>query len=229
MARFRNLKQDMGRILAQPEWQAQLADMAGVRPERLTGPLLALRLDREELVRWRASEGLGLLAAELAGQRMERARVLMRTFMWYLNEESGNLGWGIPEAMACAMVRQARLAEEYHTILASYVYSDPEMDGNYLDHPELRRGAWWGLARLSGGRPDMVVHAERFLVAGLDEESAFSRGCAAWALGNVKAASARAALEARLEDTAGLTLYRDDQLQDATVAELAREALAALG
>ena len=229
MARFRNLKQNLGRALSESGWESVLAETAGEQPERLTGPLLALRLDREEIVRWRACEGLGLVASLLAGARMERARVLMRTFMWYMNEESGNLGWGIPEAMACAMVRHARLAEEYHTILASYVYSEEGLDGNYLDHAELRRGVWWGLGRLSGARPDVVVQAERFLVAGLAEAFPFSRGCAAWALGNVKAVSAREPLEALTRDTASLTLYRDDVLAETTVADLAQEALLALG
>lgn len=229
MPRFRNLKRELARLLSESGWESGLADMAGDRPERLTGPLLALRLDRDEMVRWRACEGLGLMAALMAGQRMERARVLMRTFMWYMNEESGNLGWGIPEAMACAMVRHAGLAEEYHTILASYVYSDEKMDGNYLDHADLRRGVWWGLARLSEGRPDMVAHAERFLIQGLDEQSAFSRACAAWALGNVGAASVRERLAALAGDRAELTLYQGDALVRTTVGDMAGQALRALG
>lgn len=225
MATFRKLKQEMRTALMAEDWEQRLDGFAHLPERRITGPLLALRLDREELVRWRAAVALGRVVARLAEDAMESARVLMRTLMWYLNEESGNLGWGIPEAMGEAMAGNARLAEEYHTILASYIYCEEDCDGNFLDHPELRRGVFWGLARLAQVRPDKVAHAERFLVAALDEPDSWNRGLAAWALGLVGAQSAREPLQALLDDDAELRMYRNGAVQSVSVARLAQEAL----
>ncbi|MBU1611853.1 MAG: HEAT repeat domain-containing protein, partial [Proteobacteria bacterium] len=182
MARFRALKKELEIVLAQEDWETQILAL-GLDPEVLTSPLLALRLSKSEIVCWRAVEALGLVAARLADSRMEKARILMRTLMWYMNEESGNLGWGIPEAMASAMVRSERLAMEFHTILASYIYCDASCDGNYLDHPALRRGVFWGLGELARKRPELVEPAMRFLVAGCSDEDATNRGLAARAIG----------------------------------------------
>ena len=56
-------------------------------------------LDRDELIRWRAVSAMGIVTAALADARMDAARVIMRRMMWQLNDESGGIGWGIPEAM----------------------------------------------------------------------------------------------------------------------------------
>ncbi|MDD4730959.1 MAG: HEAT repeat domain-containing protein [Desulfovibrio sp.] len=225
MARFRELKQKMRVALAAPDWEQQFSVFADLPERRVTGPLLALRLDRDETVRWRAALGLGRVVARLAEKSLESARVLMRTLMWYLNEESGNLGWGIPEAMAEAMVHNEALAREYHTILASYVYCEENCDGNFLDHAELRRGVFWGLGRLAGTRPDLVAHAERFLIAALDEPDPHNRGLAAWALGRLRSRVAPEALRALTQQTDPARIYRDNSLEASSVGQLAAEAL----
>ena len=230
MARFRGMKRQVREILAAPDWEARLAELDEIPARQLSGPLFSFLLDREELVVWHAVTAFGLLAARMAGERMEDARVLMRQFMWRMNEESGNLGWGIPESMAEAMAAHPGLSEEYHTILASYVYCDERCDGNYLDHEELRRGVYWGLGRLAQVRPEAVAHAMRFLASALERESdARNRGYAAWALGLLgrDAAGALSALERLAGSDAGreeLPIYRDRALACITVGALAGEA-----
>lgn len=230
MARFRQLKKDMAAALARDDWRKSLASMH-IDPDTQVNPLLALRLHPIELVCWRAVEALGSAVAELAETRMERARVHMRTFMWFMNEESGNLGWGIPEAMATAMAQNERLAREYHTIVASYVYCGEDCDGNYLDHPELRRGVFWGLGRLAETRPETVTHALRFLVTALKDADGPNRGLAARAIGILAAKGetvspeAAAALTALTDDHAPVRVYRSGTIEATTVAALAEEAL----
>ena len=227
MARFRGMKRQVRDILAGPDWEARLAELDEIPARQLSGPLFSFLLDRDEIVVWHAVTAFGLLAARMAEERMEDARVLMRQFMWRMNEESGNLGWGIPESMAESMAMHPRLAEEYHTILASYVYCDERCDGNYLDHEELRRGVYWGLGRLAQVRPEKVVHAVRFLAMALENESDVrNRGYAAWALGLLgrEASGAMPALERLAGDGAELPIYRDRVLARTTVGALAREA-----
>ncbi len=229
MSRFRRTKKEVRDLLIADDWQARLSELGNWSPGDLVSPLFNLRLDREEIVRWRAVTVFGLTAARLAEASMEKARVLMRTCMWHMNEESGNLGWGIPLFMAEAMVASEKIAKEYHKILASYIFCDDACDGNYLDHTELRRDVFWGLARLAGERPDLVAHSERFLLAALNETDPYNRAYAAWTLGNLGASEARDALEPFREDAREIRTYRDDELVDTTVGEVVREALEHLG
>jgi hypothetical protein len=229
MSRFRSTKKQVREILSASDWRDRLDELEACRPGDLVAPLLNLRLDKAEEVRWRSVTAFGLTADRLARASMEKARVLMRTLMWYMNEESGNLGWGIPHFMAEAMVRNDRVAEEFHKILSSYIFCDEKCDGNFLDHPELRRDVYWGLARLAGARPELVAPSERFLIAGLDDEDAHNRAYAAWTLGLIKARAAKSGLEALKDDRNEIRTFRDGEIADLTVGELAREALSAIG
>lgn len=229
MSRFRSVKNALRDLLGGDDWQARLAELDEYNPGDLVPPLLNLRLDRSEAVRWRSVTAFGLTAGRLAEASMERARVLMRTLMWYMNEESGNLGWSIPNFMGEAMVHSERIAKEFHKILASYIFCDEECDGNFLDHPELRRDVYWGLARLAEVRPELVAPSERFLLVGLDDPDAYNRAYAARVLGLLKASAARDRLEALKDDPAEIRTYLHRELVDTTVGEMAREALGALG
>jgi hypothetical protein len=75
---------------------------------------------------------------------MEHARIIMRRLMWTLNDESGGIGWGVPEAMAEIMINHKGLFKEYAHILMSYA----EGGGNYLDHEPLKRGVIKAIERL---------------------------------------------------------------------------------
>ncbi len=229
MARFRQLKTLAREALAAPDWEARLPELAAHEPQALVGPLFGLLLDRDEDVRWRAAEGFGLTAARLADLRMEDARVLMRQFLWRLNEESGNLGWGVAESMAAAMARHEGLAAEYHRILCSYIHDETEADGNYLEHDLLRRGAYWGIARLAQARPHLAAPALPDLRLALTaEHDPANRGLAAWALGILKDAVSLPALDALAADQASFPLFRHGRVETATVGGLAAEAAAAV-
>ena len=229
MSRFRSTKKLVREILVADDWRDRLGELEECRPGDLVAPLLNLRLDRVEEVRWRSVTAFGLTADRLARASMEKARVLMRTLMWYMNEESGNLGWGIPHFMAEAMVRNERIAKEFHKILVSYIFCDEECDGNFLDHPELRRDVYWGLARLASARPELVAHGERFLIAGLDDPDGYNRAYAAWTLGMLKAGAAKDKLAALKEDDGEIRTFKDGEIVDLTVGEMVAQALERIG
>ena len=63
---------------------------------------------------------MGQVVSNLADTDMESARVIMRRLIWNLNDESGGIGWGSPEAMGDIMACHERLAGEYHRLLVSY-------------------------------------------------------------------------------------------------------------
>ena len=165
---------------------------------------------------------MGVVVGQLADQDMESARVIMRRLMWNLNDESGGIGWGSPEAMGEITAVHERLAREFHRILISYV--DPS--GNYLEHPGLQRAAVWGVGRLAHARPDLAQPAAGFLPAFFDSPDPFLRGLAIWAIGPILSNPLRPLVQAHLSDHAQLNLYRQLTLTRPTVAELAEAALA---
>lgn len=106
----------------------------------------------DDSVRFKAVSIFGILMSRLANQSMESARQVMRRLIWSLNDESGGIGWGAPEAMAEAMALHEGLAQEYAHMLLSYVWQE----GNYLEYLPLRQGALKGIARLACARPALM-------------------------------------------------------------------------
>lgn len=183
MARFRSLKSDLRTRLESSDWRRELDAIAALSGKETVGPLMSFLL-LGGAMKWRAAVALGLCVAGLAEAHREDARVVVRRLMWHMNEESGNIGWGIPEAMAEILASHRGLAEEYHRILISYV-RDTDKDNNFCDHAPLRRSCYWAVGRLAQAWPDLARGAGEPLLAGLRDEDAPCRGAAAWALGQL--------------------------------------------
>lgn len=184
----------------------------------------------EENIRWHAVRAMGPTVARLADKDMEAARIIMRRLMWSLNEESGGIGWGAPEAMAEIMVHHRGLAGEYMHILISYMREDGEelfQHGNFLENEALQRGLLWGIGRLAEKRPRMLL--ERGVADDLGKylhaADPVVRGLAARALGLLRSEGARDSICRLLGDDSGVRLYEGDRVYSVTVDELARQAL----
>lgn len=251
MARFRELKTRVAEALAADGWLERMESLAGERPGQLIGPLFQALLHRDELVRWRAVEAFGVAVPALARRDMEAARVVMRQMMWRMNEESGNMGWGVAEAMGAILAGHEGLAREYHSILVSYVREagGDICHGNYLDNAALRRGVLWGLGRLAQTRPVLARKALPDLLLVLDPSrsvegkaaveavechDAVARGLAIWVLGllaksgDALGPEVRSAVAAKAGDRTGLDLFQNGRLMRTTVGELSREVLECL-
>ncbi len=113
-------------------------------PKYFINPILSFLTSTEPLEKWGAVALTGYTVSKIAQIDIEWARVTIRRLMWYINEESGGMGWGVPEAIGEILKNNKTLAEEYHHILFSYI--DPE--GNQLDNEFLLEGALWGIARV---------------------------------------------------------------------------------
>jgi hypothetical protein len=174
-------------------------------------------------VKWLAVAAMGQTVARLAEQDMEAARVVMRRFMWSLNDESGGIGWGVPEAMAEVLAVHSGLAEEYAHILVAFMRED----GFYLEYEPLQRGLMWGLARLARVRPGLLRarSGALYLRPYLASPDAQVRGLAALALGYLKDPAAETQLEMLRDDTAPVRFDEEGSILTTTVGELAGRAL----
>ncbi len=178
----RLLKQKLIDLLGGPGFEKSLEEIRLFPPKLVVNPLFSLFHNRVEIIRWRAVTAMGMVVSDLADHESEAGRVIMRRLMWNLNDESGGIGWGSPEAMGEIMARNERLAGEYHRILVSYI----RPDGNFIEHEPLQRGVLWGICRLARARPELMADARPFLVPFLESEDASLRGLAALALSSVE-------------------------------------------
>lgn len=245
MARRRATKKHIEAILLDANWRGRLAELRGLDTGEAVGALFSLILSPDEALRWRAVLGFGEVVPAAAEKSPERGREIMRQMLWRMNEESGGIGWGVPEAMAAAMAGHRRLAEEYHTILISYIQEHEGLcHGNFVDNPRLRRGVVWGVAHLAGAHPDLAEKAAPALRDALAPEVALegregtpeethcfdatSRALACWALGELRDEGARQLLRRLDREATPVVIFRRGSLQEHTVGDLAREALARL-
>ena len=184
----------------------------------------------EEVVRWHAVSAFGMVVPVIAENDLERARTVMRRFLWMLNDESGGIGWGVPEAMAEVMFYSPPLGREYLHMLVSYTKDDgPELfqDGNFLELDMMQEAVLWGLCRVAPVYCEEL--AEHHLEANLDvyfrSPSAGVRGLVCRLAGLLKLQSRRDDLLAACSDDQALRRYDEGEFVCSTVAELARAAL----
>ena len=225
----RRLMSDVRAALALPTAEAALAALAPIAPINRQGPLFSLLLSPEAVMGWRAVVAFGASMADMAEARLEDAREVWRNLMWRVNEESGNIAWGIPQCMGETLARTPTLAADYHRILISYV-QDMAGDCTFIDHAPLRLGAWWAIARLAEAAPKLAARALPELTAALGDCSPEARGLAALAIERIKPEPAKtllAALSRAAADPATFTRFDGWDLVPDTVAARGQAALAA--
>ena len=220
----RKLKKKILGLLGSDDLEKSLDEICQYPARKAVNPLFSFFYSTNELVKWRAITAMGAVVSNLADQDMESARVVMRRLIWNLNDESGGIGWGSPEAMGEIMARHFRLAEEYAFLLVSYVNEQ----GNYLEHPILQRGVLWGLGRLAHSRPVIVNHAAPFLLPFMRSQDAIHRGLAVWTAGVLDRELTKPLLQYLSNDNAIIKIFIDMQFLEVTVGQLAREAISKL-
>ncbi len=187
----------------------------------VVNPLFSLIQDGDESVKWAAVRAMGAVVAKLADQDMDAARIIMRRLMWNLNDESGGIGWGSPEAMAEILATHDGLAREYAHILISYVRED----GNLLENEVLQAGVLWGVGRVAEVHPDLVKSSVPHLRPFLHSPNPSHRGLAARIMGLLHVSEARSEIEGLTKDATEIMVFLGAKLQKRTVGQLAKEAL----
>jgi len=217
-------KRRITKLLESPDIEAVIQELRQLSVSRVINPLIGALCSNNETARWHAITALGPIMADLADNDMEAARVVMRRFMWSLNDESGGIGWGAPEAMGEIMALHDKLAEEYSHMLVAYMRED----GFYLELPQLQQGLMWGLARLTMAKPDLLKakNVVTYLLPYLDSHDSTVRGLAAWTLGLLHAGEAVSYLERLANDPAQVTIFLNRTFVLETVGSLAHNALA---
>ena len=191
----RDFKRKVIDLLKADDFAGVLETFRSCPARRVINPLFSCLCSTEPEIKWRAITALGVVVANLAQDDMESARVVMRRMIWNLNDESGGIGWGVPETMGEVMARHKGLAREYVNILVSYIRED----GNFLEYEPLQQGVLWGLGRLAQTSPELLQDAGAHLHPFLSSEDATLRGLAAWIFGLLGGPQHESELEPLLE------------------------------
>jgi hypothetical protein len=213
----RKLKKEILGLLGKSDFQKALEAIRQIPGRKAANPLFSLLYHADALIRWHAVSAMGVVVSRLADEDLESARIVMRRLLWNLNDESGGIGWGSPEAMGDIMARHSQLADEFSKILRSYIMPQ----GNFLEHPMLQRGVLWGLARLAGTRPAHVAAAGPFLSGFLLSADPVHRGFSILIIRAIGHKRSLSLLETMMKDPTVIEVYEDLMLKPVSVGRLA--------
>lgn len=219
-----SLRKEVDALLRADNFGQRLAEWDRFSPRKVINPLFSYLCSTDEPLKWRAVTAMGVVMARMADEDMEPARDIMRRLIWNLNDESGGIGWGCPEAMGEIMASHERLAREFYCILVSYIHEE----GNRLGHGLLERGVLWGLGRLAQVRAPLLLDCASCILPYLQSADSFHRGLAVWALGILKFGELRGSLASLLDDRAQVSIYENGELSTYRVCDLAARVLDAL-
>jgi HEAT repeat protein len=207
------LKENVAALLAANDLEALKALALG--GQGILRTLVSLLYSTDEELRWRATLALGEVSAAVAEVNSERILDLIRRLFWTLNDESGGIGWYVPEALGELLARLPRFASTFGPPLATHLDIDP-----------YGPGVLWALGRLSQVNPAAVAFILPRVRERLNDPDPQVRGRAAWSLGQARDSAAAAGLE-RLagRDGGEASVFEEGRLRRATVGELAAEAL----
>lgn len=190
----------------------ELVALAG-RESPVTGVLLQFLYDPFDPLHWRALEGLGHVAHGHPGQ----VQKIISRLLWLLNEDSGSNGWGAAAALG-------EIGRHEISVVSEII----PMFCGFLDETFSRAPMLWGIGRMAAVHPARLHEVVPAILPCLEDQDPLARGLSAWALGRLKVPEARPGLEKLLTDEEPLMLYDEGDLRPTTVAQLARQALAAL-
>lgn len=213
---LRRLKKRMDFLLRQDDFERSMEEIFALSPKSVINVLFSFFFNSEERTKWRSIQAMGKIVATLATSDMEYTRIIMRRLIWNLNDESGGIGWGSPEAMGEIMANHNGLADEFHKMLISYIM--PE--GNFIEHELLQRGVLWGIGRLAHEKPALIEPSADLLVPYMKSTDPYIRGFAAWVAGCFIHDTLVPFLTKLKKDPSELTIYRNDSLLEITVGEL---------
>jgi HEAT repeat protein len=179
--------------------------------------LISLSYDKKQYISWRAIEAIGLISKEIAESDTETVRNIVGRLLWMIRDESGGIGWSVPETLGEIVRNNPHLCADIAPIIVSF-------------HEEimLTPGVLWAVGRIGKINDETVGYAIPIILPYLQSADHTLRGFAAFALGRVGAIGAVPKLEQMKSDSNAVTFYEDGTLHQKTVGAFAEEALGKL-
>lgn len=214
------LKKTLREILSKGDYPA-LAQLASEHGGKITLGLIGFLGDPDESIKWPAVRALGVVTARLYSLDPERAKKVIRQLIWNLNEESGGIGWGLPEAFGEILAVIPPLKEEYAGLLASYLCEEK----CFIENEELQKGVIWGFGRIRCLAAGLQAQLVPFLLETLTNRNPSLQGMAAWTLGEMGIGEAVPLLKTLQTENQMLKINTIHGLQEKSVAQWVEEAV----
>jgi hypothetical protein len=163
---------------------------AGRTLRYLSGSLLS----EDEEVKWRAVRALGALAADPGLLSDRRLSEQLRRYLWSLNDESGAVPFGVPEAMGEVLARRPSLQKAFLPLVCAMIHQEEASQTGPIE-----RGIVWAIGRV--GEPAAQCDAEvlpRIRGMAAEHPDAATRRVAAWAADRLEGGEAADSLIADL-------------------------------
>jgi len=172
---------DLVDALARRDGQALLA----CARERLAGVLRSVtgRLySASDPEKWQAVWGIGALFGDRHLVSEERAIDLLRRFFWALNDESGAVPYGVPEAIGEILAVRPELQQTFLSLLCAHLTEE-----DMVQTGPIERGLIWALGRVGPPvAPCGPGAVEAIRCAAGSHPDPETRATAAWALVRIR-------------------------------------------
>lgn len=206
------IKKEVLSLLEQKKYEEMLKVSASVH--KIINILISLSYDKNKYISWRAIEAVGLVSKEIAKSDAETVRNIVGRLLWMIRDESGGIGWSVPETLGEIVRNNPQLCADIAPIIASF-------------HEEkmLTAGVLWALGRIGKINDETVGYAIPIILPYLQSDDPTLRGYAAFALGNIGAIGAVSKLAKLMSDNNLVTFYKKGELHQKSVGGFAEEAL----
>jgi hypothetical protein len=132
-----------------------LVALARGRPGRVVRFVVGRLYSADEAEKWRAVRALGALAREPGVLDEARVRDLLQRFLWALNDESGTMPFGVPEAIGEILAARPEHRASILPVLCGMLTEEQTFQTGAIE-----RGIYWALGRIG---PEALVHCPKAL------------------------------------------------------------------
>ncbi|MEW6185375.1 MAG: DVU0298 family protein [Thermodesulfobacteriota bacterium] len=216
-----NLLKILKTFLEREDYTALLQTAQG-NEGKTAGGLIGLLTDSDERIKWRAVKALGLVVGFLFARDPERVRTIIRQLIWNLNDESGGIGWGMPEALGEILAEIPALRSEYLGLFIAYLTEAKCR----LDNPQLLAGVIWGIGRIKQLDEETKQRVLPYLLGAINDQSSLLQGTVVWTLGRLKAKEAFFYLKTLQKEKRMVKIFSDGQVKEQSIGQWAQEARA---
>lgn len=135
-----------------------------------------------DVEKWQAVWGIGILVGDKQLVSGERAVDLLRRFFWALNDESGAVPYGVPEAVGEILAVRPELQPTFLSMLCAHLTEE-----DMAQTGPIERGLIWALGRVGPPVADCAPGAVEVVqsLAGSHPDPE-TRATAAWALARIR-------------------------------------------
>lgn len=186
-------------------------------PFKIINSLVSLSYDKKSSISWRAIEAVGLFTGEMAKEDSEFVRNIVGRLLWMIRDESGGIGWSVPEMLGEIVKNNPALCSDIAPVIVSF-------------HEELMlaTGVLWAAGSMGDLNKETIAYSVPLIRPFLKSSEAIQRGYAARALGALGASDAKQDIEELINDNSLIPFYINGDIREKTVGDVANEALSRL-